>query len=82
MILLEFEFSNYTFSEDTFISDAEIAVVIANYDDLVINSIVDVTVITQPTDSSNATEHNGNGMFLHCSQGYTFAIYLSIDVLS
>lgn len=69
MILLEFEFSNYTFSEDTSISDAEIAVVIANYDDLVINNIVDVTVITLPNENSNATEHNGNGMFLHCSQG-------------
>ena len=64
VIFLGFEFSNYTFSEGTSISDAEVAIVIQNYDELMINNAVDVTVITQPNVDDNATNRTmGNGMF-------------------
>lgn len=75
VIYLKFENSTYTFSEDTSVSDAEIAIVIENYDNLIIDYAVEVTVITAPNINSNATEHTvGDGMFLfHFSE-----VFLSI----
>ena len=62
VIYLGFEFPNYTFSENTSVS--EIAIVIENYDDLVINNDIEVTVYTLPHPDSNATEQlTGDGMF-------------------
>ena len=57
VIHLQFEQPTYTFSEDTQTSDAIIKIVISNYDELVIEHDVSVTIVGFPN-ASNAT-HDG-----------------------
>ena len=57
VIHLQFEQPTYMFSEDTQTSDATIKIVISNYDELVIEHDVSVTVVGFPN-ASNAT-HDG-----------------------
>jgi len=62
VIYLGFQFSTYTVSENTSVSN--ISIVIENYDDLVINNDIEVTVYTLPQPDNNATEQStGDGMF-------------------
>ena len=82
VIHLQFEQPTYTFSEDTQTSDAIIKIVISNYDKLVIEHDISVTVVGFPRASNATNDGMINDTMVSMHMGTCIHMYAHAGCLS